>query len=148
MFYRGVTLLLLISFLMLIVFIILKVFKKFTFISYREIVLNIICCFCLNLLFFTHLPITADRSISVFMLSYMNKNASRSLREEEITNIFIQKYVKENLSTAKRLNEQLEGGTIVKDGNGYKINDRGRLVIQFYNFVADIFHIDKKLISP
>ena len=57
-------------------------------------------------MFFTHLPVTADRSISVFMLGYLADHKGESFTEEQIESIFIKRYVQDYGAFEKRLHEQ------------------------------------------
>ena len=147
-FYRGILLLLVDCLLIfsLIILVRLLGFKKLF--SVRDIITCIVLIFSVNLVFFTHLPVTADRSISVFLLGYFNNHPGKLFTAEEITQVFINKYLYENGNIQKRFDEQIVSGNLLEEGKGYKITKRGKFVMQLYNFVADIFMIDKKNISP
>lgn len=116
--------------------------------TYRDILLSLVLTFSLNLVFFTHLPVTADRSISVFMLGYLNSNPGKSTTSQEITEFFTQKYLYEYGAMDRRLNEQIESGNIVQNGSDYKISKRGQLIMKVYFFIVRLFAIDDKIISP
>ena len=101
-----------------------------------------------NLVFFTHLPVTAERSISVFLLGYLNEHSQTILTEQKITQAFTDKYLYEDKAVEKRLREQVVSGTVMVNGGGYKISERGRALMKVYALMADVFRIDKKLIFP
>ena len=121
-------------------------YKKISnsFFTLRDIILALVLFFCVNLTFFTHLPVTAERSISVFLLEYFNKNSDRYLTKEEITKIFIDKYLYENKAMEKRLHEQIFSGNINQDGEKYKISKQGQNLMKFYRIINIIFNINKK----
>jgi hypothetical protein len=146
-FYRGIILLAVTSALMAIFAIFYKK-SKYGIFTYRDVALSVVLIFCINLVFFTHLPVTADRSISVFLLGYMNKYSDKAVTFNEITKIFTQKYLYEYGAIDKRLNEQIVSGNIINNGNAYKITKQGKSLIEAYVFVADVFNVNKRLISP
>jgi energy-coupling factor transporter transmembrane protein EcfT len=143
--YRGVLLLLVVGFLMLIViYLIKRLILKKLFTS-RDIILSSVLIICFNLVFLTLVPVTIDRSISVFMLGYLSNNSQKVITKNDMTNYFVKKYVYENRAIEKRIDEQIFSGDISKCQNGYKITQRGNLLIKFYKIVADIFNIIKNL---
>lgn len=108
----------------------------------------IICC-CVNMVFFTLVPVTVERSVSVFMLSYMDSAADNHFTEEEIKEIFVDKYVNEFGAFQKRFSEQIETGTIEDNGDGtYSITDTGRTVAGMFRLISDIYKTDERLVYP
>ena len=109
-FYKGVVFLFPVSFLTALVLMYLrkKIFSNL--ITIRDIILLPIIIFCLNLVFFTHFPVTAERSVSVFLLGYLNNRSEKTLTESEIRNDFIKKFLNENRALENRLNEQIVSG--------------------------------------
>lgn len=148
LFYKGIVLLLLSSALTALVILYLKKTRLKKLLTYRDIVLSITIILSFNMLFFTHVPVTADRSISVFILGYMNNNSSSVITEDDVTNYFIEKYVKEYKAVDRRFAEQIASGNIEKSENGYTITKRGRSLMSFYDLISDVFLIDKKFVSP
>jgi len=110
----------------------------------RDAILSICMTLCLNVIFFTHVPVTAERSVSIFVLGAMSEEPERIFTEPEIRDYFIQKYVIDNGALEKRFLEQEATGTIRRQGGGFAITDKGRILIRFYGFVADCFHIGAK----
>ena len=148
LFYRGILLLTTSCALITTLQILLKKRVYFSFVTYRDILLCLVLVFCINLVFFTHIPVTADRSISVFMLGYMNNNSDKTISNQDMTNIFTNKYLYEYNAITKRFNEQIVSGNIVKNDNGFKITKQGQLIMKIYAFVAKLFNINNKIISP
>ncbi len=131
-----------------VIFAVIKIKLMRNIITVRDVIL-LFCVFCcVHVVIFTHLPVTADRSVSVFMLGYMNEKDS-ACTKEELENVFIDKYVIEYEAFDKRLFEQIYTGTIEETSDGeYALTDSGRNIIKIYDVVAGWFNIDKKLISP
>ena len=142
LFYRGIGLLIISSIFLLAV---MCFYKKISngFFTIRDIILALVLFSCINLTFFTHLPVTAERSISVFLLDYFNKNSNRYLTKEEVTKIFIDKYLYENKAMEKRLHEQIFSGNINQEREKYKISNRGKNLMKLYRLIAIIFNINK-----
>jgi len=119
-----------------------------TTITARDVLL-IFCAFCcIHVVVFTHIPVTADRSISVFMLGYMAQE-DIEYTKADLEDVFIEKYVYQYGAFDKRLDEQVYTGTIEKTSSGgYILTGSGKRIIAIYNKVADWFDIEKKLINP
>jgi len=112
----------------------------------RDSILALVLFFSFSIIFFTHIPVTAERSISIFLLGYMDKNINQSPTKEEITQAFINTYVIKYDAMEKRLQEQLVSGTIEQKNGKYQITQKGMLLMRFYAWIARIFHIDQRLI--
>lgn len=146
LFYRGIILILFWGVIITLIMLILKKRIYKTLITIRDIILLFVMFCSFHLVFFTHLPVTAERSISVFMLGYMADNPNEIYTEEDIKEYFIDKYVNEYQAFSKRFHEQVTTGTIKKVGNGYQITSKGKSLMKIYEIIADIYNIDKKLI--
>jgi len=142
LFYRGIGLLMISSVFLLVIMLFYKKISNDLF-TIRDIILALVLFFCVNLTFFTHLPVTAERSISVFLLDYFNKNSDRYLTKEEVTKIFIDKYLYEDKAIEKRLREQIFSGNISQEGEKYKISTQGKNLMKFYKLITAIFKINK-----
>lgn len=149
-FYRGIALALLTALIIGCLLLILKFTARSwkNRLAIRDVLLSACVIVSLNTLFFTHVPVTADRSISIFVLGAMAEEPGRVFTEKEIEDFFIRRYVIDYSAFEKRFHEQAATGTIEQRGDGYIITGRGLLLIRFYDLVANCFHIDKKLIYP
>lgn len=146
-FYRGIALILFWGLIITIILLLLRFFLfKDIFLLRDAFMLFVVFC-AVNVVFFTHVPVTADRSISVFMLGYMVDNEEQSFSEEEIEEYFIERYVKDYGAFEKRFHEQVETGTIEEVAPGeYQITESGIKLMKMYEKVAEIYGIDDKLI--
>jgi len=106
--------------------------------------------FGLTLGWFTLLPVTVERSISVFMLSYMDQNDQSGITSDDFGNIFYQKYIKDFGAFEKRFHEQDISGNIQKasDENGYVITDNGRFIVTLFRICSDLFDTEQWLVYP
>ncbi len=146
-FYRGIIFLFIICIIYVVVLMLLKVRAIIPSVTYYDIILTVTVLFCLNLVFFTLVPVTADRSISVYFLGYMGGRRSNSVTEGEFTKSFIQTYVNKNGAIDKRFNEQIHTGTITRMGDGYRITPFGQFVLQSYKYITKLFGINTKNLS-
>jgi len=146
-FYRGIALLGAAS---LAVGATLFVVRKLTpgIITLKDIYIIILTLVSVNLLFFTHVPVTAERSVSIFLLGYMNKNTEKIVTKEDLTQAFLQQYIGTDDNIEKRIHEQLVSGDIAAQGVGYRLTNRGKLLMKMYGVVATVFGIDKKIVAP
>ena len=119
-------------------------------ITVRDVLLLFTAFCCVQTVLFTHLPVTADRSISVFMLGHFADNPEESFTESEIEEFFIRRYVGDYGAFSKRFHEQEETGTIAQDenGDGWQITENGRRLMRLYEQIARWFALDEKLIHP
>lgn len=140
-FYRGIALLTLVCISLTVFLVCLK--RRLRIWTVRDIILSVVWVWSINLIFFTHVPVTADRSLSVFLLGYMNAR-TQPVSKEMIRQAFIDTYITENGAVEKRLTEQFASGTITKERDAYTIAPRGRWIIRMYAWVSDLFGIEKK----
>ena len=147
-FYRGIALLFVSGLISVCLGLAVKRFWLRHIMTYRDILLIFTVFCCVNMVIFTHVPVTCERSISIFMLGYMAEESDRVFTEQEIEDFFISRYVVDYGAFKKRFYEQVVTGTVKTKDNGYFITDRGKSLIKMYDLIADWFHIDKKLIYP
>ena len=148
-FYRGIALILFWGLVITGAFLLMRsLFFKDVFL-YRDAVLLFVVFCSVNLLFFTHVPVTAERSISVFMLGTMSDHSEQTFSEEEMEDFFVERYVKDFGAFEKRFHEQVATGTIEEVAPGeYRITESGKKLMKMYETVADWYRIDDRLIHP
>ena len=147
--YRGIVLIVISGIIASVLMVLFKKLKGITWLSAKDVVLVFILCCSINMVFFTLIPVTVERSVSVFMLSYMDTFDERTYTEDEISEIFVDKYVTEYGAFEKRFDEQLTTGTIEKNADGsYNITSKGRLIVKLFRLISDVFETDKRLVDP
>lgn len=130
--------------------VIMGVIRKFWgFVTIRDIIMMFVIFCCVNMVFLTLIPVTVERSVSVFMLSYMEENSDQTFTEESVGEVFTTKYVEDYGAFEKRFHEQVETGTIVENPDGtYSITESGRFVVKMFRTIADWFGTDQRLVYP
>ena len=145
--YRGLIFLLLVAIINLSLG---NILKKFFFKNLNGFdIFSIMVMVCsIMMVFFVLVPVTVERSVSVYMLSEMDESGT-SFSKEDIEEKFIDTYVKKFGAFDKRFDEQIVTGTINKvDDNKYIINNKGKFIVKMFRFISKIFNTDKKLVYP
>ncbi len=130
--------------------VIMGVIRKFWgFITVRDIIMMFVIFCCVNMVFLTLIPVTVERSVSVFMLSYMEENSDQTFTEESVGEVFTSKYVEDYGAFEKRFEEQVVTGTIRQNEDGtYSITESGKFVVKMFRTIADWFDTDRRLVYP
>lgn len=145
--YRGIGLLIITGIIAAVAMAVIKKFWKF--VTIRDIIMVFVIFCCVNMVIFTLIPVTVERSVSVFMLSYMDENSDQKFTKDDIGEVFTAKYVNDYGAFDKRFDEQLVTGTIVDNGDGtYTITDQGRFIVTMFRGVAKVFNTDQRLVYP
>jgi len=103
---------------------------------------------CFNVAFFMIVPVSLDRSVSVFLLGYMN-SASQPLSKQDLRTIFTDIYLNKYDAIDRRVSEQLYSKNIEDTGNQtYVLSENGKRFISTSILIAKIFNIDTKFLIP
>lgn len=98
---------------------------------------------------YTLIPVTVERSISVFMLSYMDQNDTQGISSDEFGDVFYDTYIQDFGAFDKRFREQVISGNIEDaDDGGYVITDNGRTIVNLFRTCANLFDTEKWLVYP
>lgn len=145
--YRGIAFIIITG---IVAAIVMGIVRKFWgFITVRDIIMMFVIFCCINTTLFVLVPVTVERSVSVFMLSYMEENSDQTFTQDSVGEVFTSKYVNDYGAFEKRFNEQVETGTIKQNPDGsYSITESGKFVVKAFRTVADWFGTDKRLVYP
>lgn len=119
--------------------------------DYKDIVLSVGVFVLLNMLWFSLCVVSLDRSLSVFVLCYIDEVESLSgeeISERELEEIFSDVFVDEYGMLERRYEEQIVSGNIQKGEQGYKLTDRGELMTNIFRIVGKMYNVDKRFIYP
>ena len=118
-------------------------------ITIRDIIMMFVIFCCVNTVLFTLVPVTVERSVSVFMLSYMDENSDKTFTQDSVGDVFTAKYVNDYGAFEKRFNEQVVTGTIKQNPDGtFSITGRGRFIVKIFRTLAEWFDTDRRLVYP
>jgi len=146
-FYRGIGLLVITTLLAAAMMLIFKKSHWGNFLTFKDILLALVLISNLNMTFFTLVPVTVERSVSVYLLGYLNKT-SEPKNKEQITKDFIDVYILKNEAMEKRFEEQEASGNINRQGDAISVTEQGRSILRLYNRISDIYNIGNKVIEP
>ncbi len=147
LFYRGIYLLVFASLLMLAIMLIFKKSKYGRLLTYRDLIMVMVLFVSINIMFFTLVPVTIERSVSVYMLGYLDKNSNVILTDSQLSDAFVKQYVKDDKAMDKRLNEQIYSGNVSSRSGGYIITERGKSLVNIFLIIARIFNVNTKIIK-
>ncbi len=106
-------------------------------------------CGMAMVLFVTLGPLTIDRSYTIFELADMAENENRVFTAEEVEERFSDIYIHQYGSTARRIEEQLSIGNMVREGEGYRITEKGKRLIGTFRLVEKLYPVeDTRIIYP
>ena len=145
--YRGLAFIILTGIIAATVMGVIRRFWKF--VTIRDIIMMFVIFCCVNTLIFTLVPVTVERSVSVFMLSYMDENSDKTFTQDSVGKVFTAKYVNDYSAFEKRFNEQVVTGTIKQNPDGtYSITNKGRFIVWGFRTCAEWFDTDRRLVYP
>ena len=148
LFYRGLVLIAL-SFLVTFGLLALALWRLGTAqVGARDAFAAAVLSLSINLGFLIVVPVTVDRSISIFVLGQMAAQPGRVFTADGMSDLFTKVYVGDDRQIARRLREQAVSGTVQRDGDGYRISARGRFVIATARIVADLFDSHAGILAP
>ena len=103
--------------------------------------------FALNIVFFIVIPVTIDRSVSVFLLGRLTGSAE-GLSKTELRDALVTTYVDDYDAVNRRMQEQITSGNVSYQAGRFILTPQGRQFIKFSRFVGSVFGADPRYISP
>ena len=149
-FYRGVIFLFIASFFAVGLLVLTAHFLKKLDLNSKDFFVIFFLFFGFTLGWFVLIPTTVERSISVFMLSYMEQNDSTGITSKEFGDIFYKKYINDFGAFDKRFSEQVTSKNmkLADKGNGYVITDNGRVIVNLFRLCSKLFNTEQWLVYP
>ena len=98
-----------------------------------------------NICFLVLLPVTVDRSVSVYLLSTIER---RQMNPAELQRAFIDGYVVKMGAIDRRIDEQRKSGNIIVSPDGkVRLTPQGKRFMSFSRLVARVFATDPRFVS-
>lgn len=136
-FYRGLIYIVCIGLLQVVL---LLVLRKRVPIS-NTAIFSLTCVFVsIHIVFFTLVPVTLDRSVSVFLLQRMQANGSVHTKKQ-LEDVLIDGFIMKSDAVGKRIIEQEQTGSIRPENGGWRITPRGEWIVNLYRIVGALFGI-------
>jgi hypothetical protein len=148
MFYRGIADLVALAPVMFVVLLLLLrlpwLARLFTA---RDAAAATLVALSLNLAFFVVVPVTVDRSISVFMLSRL-ADAQSPLSADELRQAFAERYVGEWDQVGRRIQEQIASGNVEQAADKhYRLTAQGESFMRTAQFISRVFGGDPRFVG-
>jgi len=112
------------------------------------IIASVTTSLSINLVFLVLLPVTIDRSISVFLLSQIESHDARPLDEADLTSVFVGRYVHDMRQIDRRIAEQRLSGNITINRGVVRITPQGHRFLSFSRAIAKLFGTDRRFVDP
>lgn len=93
------------------------------------------------------LPVTIDRSVSVFILTRMAALPDRAFTPAEMRATFSDVYLGRYRQIERRLEEQEISGNLARDGAGFRITPQGLAFVRLARFLSRVFQTDPRFVS-
>jgi hypothetical protein len=99
-----------------------------------------------NIAFLIVVPVTVDRSVTVFLLGQIAR-APNGISAAELRQALVNKYVDQYDAVDRRMREQSLSGNVEASGELYKLTAQGTRFIKFSRFVGSIFGADLRYVT-
>ena len=115
----------------------------------KDAICSLLVASLLNFAFLSLILVSLDRSISVYLLSYMASHEEQSFTIAELEHIFLQGYVKGSGAMSRRMMEQIATGTVVEqDPDVYQISTGGKQMVDTWRLLSEVYPVDKHFLYP
>jgi hypothetical protein len=100
-----------------------------------------------NVCFFVVLPVTIDRSVTVFILDQMAAQPQHNFTVAEMRDIFVRRFVDDYRQIERRLEEQRASGNVARVDAGYRISDPGLAFMRMARQLSFVFRTDPRWVD-
>ncbi len=145
LFYRGLLLCVLSAALLAIALVVAR--RHWRSLEPISIIAAVAISLSVNLMFLIVLPVTIDRSISVFLLSEIDAHQASPLTTAQLEDAFVQHYVRDMRQIDRRVREQTLSGTISADDGRIRLTPRGQRFLALARFLSGPFRTDPRFVG-
>ena len=101
-----------------------------------------------NICFLVLLPVTVDRSVSVYLLSTIEQRQDSGVTSAELQKSFVDGYVVRMGAIDRRIDEQRKSGNVTVDAGGkVRLTKQGEHFMSFSRLIARLFGTDPRFVS-
>jgi hypothetical protein len=100
-----------------------------------------------NICFLVILPVTLDRSISVFMLAQIEQHQDEGLDHQKLARVFVEKYVGDMHQIDRRVSEQRMSGNIALIDGSVRLTEQGHRFLMLSQNLARLFGTDPRFVG-
>lgn len=113
----------------------------------KDIFISLSIFMLVNLLWLLVCIISLDRSLSVFILCYMDEYQN-DMSEDDIEEVFQEIFVEKYGMLERRFHEQIVTGNITCEEGKYRLTDRGRGIVKIFKAMSHVYNVDKRFTEP
>ena len=143
LFYRGISLLILVTSFFLLLLIIL--FNATSSYSLQTFIAALAVAVSINLTFFVIFPVTFDRSVTMFLLNTLDSQDQKAqcsgLTKEALEDSLVNEYIKKQEALDRRIQEQAVTNFIKSNDNCVQITVPGRKFLDLSRLVATLYNL-------
>ena len=101
-----------------------------------------------NICFLVLLPVTVDRSVSVYLLSTIEQHQKTGMKPAALQSAFVDGYVVKMGAIDRRIDEQKRSGnvTVSEDGK-VRLTPQGQRFMNLSRLIARLFHTDPRFVG-
>lgn len=111
----------------------------------RAVVATCISIFCISTYFYVLIPVSIERSITLFLLGQMNAHPEQAYRSDDLQTLMTNGYLCHNAAVIKRMNEQQRVGNITQLTEGrYALTPQGVFLAGSMDKVAAFFSVPQR----
>lgn len=123
--------------------------RKYLTFSIKDAICSLMIAVLLNFAFLSLILVSLDRSISVYLISYMASHEEQSFTIPELEHIFLSGYVEGSGAMARRMMEQRATGTVEEIApHVYQISAGGKRMVALWQVLAEIYPVDQQFLYP
>ena len=117
--------------------------------SLKDTLCALLIAALLNFAFLSLILVSLDRSISVYLISYMANHEEQSFTIPELEHIFLTGYVEGSGAMARRMMEQMATGTVVESApKCYQISAGGKRMVALWQLLSEVYPVDQNFLYP
>ena len=101
-----------------------------------------------NICFLVLLPVTVDRSVSIYLLSTIDRRQDAGIDTQELQKAFVSGYVVKMGAIDRRIDEQQKSGNVTVGADGtVRLTPQGQRFMAFSRLVARLFGTDPRFVQ-
>lgn len=141
-FFRGIKILTFTGMIVMWLVIKLKYQTRWSYITLERLGMAVIFAWAVNLVVFVLLPVTFDRSVSMYLLKELNNQETNSLEIKELIGKMESEYVEKGQAVQRRMDEQRLTGFVEHNGYAMKLSNTGQMFLKLASIVARLYGLD------
>ena len=107
---------------------------------------TVVVGWALNLTFLVVLPVTIDRSVTVYLLGRLS-HADKGLSHQELRDSLVSTFVDEFDGVGRRMGEQVTSGNVISSEGRFALTPKGATFVRFGRAVGRLFGADMRFVG-